>query len=380
MQLKFSRTGRRYLSRKELKRSVVFSRSPLTLAGGFYLMRDPVSFILFQEAFVDGRGAGIFGDILFMNADSDAEDLDLKNLSLTDFISIRDLQELQDSFARANRIASTITDLDGEPITRPSNHCAVCTLIRSTKKGLENCRTSGRTLGRLSLNRNIPESHYCLSVGFLDAAAPIVVGGIHMANWLIGQNAIGNVDEERILAYASEIDADRESMLKAFREMRVIPEEVFREKLDFLWLMANQIADLAFQNFRYQKVLRTLEKSQKKLREYRDNLEITIQKRTASLKTTNAKLESEIRGRKIIEKERERLILDLKNAIGKIKTLSGMLPICSYCKKIRDDTGYWNQIESYIHMHSDVDFSHSICPECARKHYPDLDFKDLGKE
>lgn len=61
----------------------------------------------------------------------------------------------------------------------------------------------------------------------------------------------------------------------------------------------------------------------------------------------------------------------LQEAIAQIKILSGMLPICSSCKKIRDDNGYWNQIESYIQEHSEVDFSHSICPECAGKYYGD---------
>ena len=61
----------------------------------------------------------------------------------------------------------------------------------------------------------------------------------------------------------------------------------------------------------------------------------------------------------------------LQDAITKIKQLSGLLPVCASCKKIRDDKGYWNQIESYIKDHSDADFSHSICPECAKKHQRD---------
>lgn len=55
-----------------------------------------------------------------------------------------------------------------------------------------------------------------------------------------------------------------------------------------------------------------------------------------------------------------------------IKVLRGFLPICASCKKIRDDKGYWNQIESYIRDHSEAQFSHSICPDCAKKQYPDL--------
>ena len=72
------------------------------------------------------------------------------------------------------------------------------------------------------------------------------------------------------------------------------------------------------------------------------------------------------------EQERENLIRELEDALEKIKTLKGLLPICAHCKKIRDDTGYWAQVETYIEAHSLAEFSHGICPECARKHYPEL--------
>jgi hypothetical protein len=65
-------------------------------------------------------------------------------------------------------------------------------------------------------------------------------------------------------------------------------------------------------------------------------------------------------------------ITDLQDALTKVKQLSGLLPICASCKKIRDDKGYWNQIESYIRDHSAAEFSHSICPDCAKKFYTDL--------
>jgi hypothetical protein len=73
------------------------------------------------------------------------------------------------------------------------------------------------------------------------------------------------------------------------------------------------------------------------------------------------------------EEERERLINELQETLAEVKTLSGMLPICSNCKKIRDDKGYWNQIESYIGKHSEAKFSHGICPACAKKLYPEFD-------
>ncbi|HEY6010307.1 MAG TPA: HAMP domain-containing protein [Nitrospirota bacterium] len=79
-----------------------------------------------------------------------------------------------------------------------------------------------------------------------------------------------------------------------------------------------------------------------------------------------------IERRKQSEAEREQLISDLKTALTKVKTLSGLLPICASCKKVRDDKGYWNQIDAYISEHSDAEISHSLCPECAQKLYPEL--------
>jgi len=73
-----------------------------------------------------------------------------------------------------------------------------------------------------------------------------------------------------------------------------------------------------------------------------------------------------------VEEERKKVIAKLREAISQVRALSGLLPICSQCKKIRDDQGYWNQIEQYISEHADVDFTHGICPECVRALYPEL--------
>jgi hypothetical protein len=79
--------------------------------------------------------------------------------------------------------------------------------------------------------------------------------------------------------------------------------------------------------------------------------------------------------RKQAEEERERLIAELQKALSEVKTLSGLLPICASCKSIRDDKGYWKQIESYIKDHSEAEFSHGICPDCMKKLYPEFDKK-----
>ncbi|RWX51762.1 Cache domain-containing protein [Candidatus Electrothrix marina] len=84
--------------------------------------------------------------------------------------------------------------------------------------------------------------------------------------------------------------------------------------------------------------------AEKELGQYKDELEELVEQRTEKL----------------------------QEAMSKVKVLSGFLPICASCKKIRDDKGYWNQIESYIREHSEADFSHGICPDCAKKLYPEL--------
>lgn len=75
---------------------------------------------------------------------------------------------------------------------------------------------------------------------------------------------------------------------------------------------------------------------------------------------------------KIKEQERAALVEELQNALKNVKKLNGLLPICAACKKIRDDRGYWNQIEAYISSHSHAVFTHSICPDCSKELYPDI--------
>jgi type II secretory pathway pseudopilin PulG len=96
-------------------------------------------------------------------------------------------------------------------------------------------------------------------------------------------------------------------------------------------------------------------KAESRLLQYQLNLQNTVEKRTEELNLTN---------RDLVQKNE-----DLEKALAEVKTLSGLLPICSHCKKIRDDKGYWNQIESYIQKHSEAEFSHGICQECAKKYY-----------
>ncbi len=89
------------------------------------------------------------------------------------------------------------------------------------------------------------------------------------------------------------------------------------------------------------------------------------------------KLNAELEARGI---EREKLVKDLQDALSKIKVLQKLLPICAACKKIRDDKGYWQEVEIYLAKHSDLEFTHGICPSCAQRLYPGLSFQPPGRQ
>jgi len=82
--------------------------------------------------------------------------------------------------------------------------------------------------------------------------------------------------------------------------------------------------------------------------------------------------EKERTRRKKAEEERERIVHDLKEALARVKTLTGLLPICASCKRIRDERGHWDPVETYIGEHSDAEFSHGMCPDCEKKAYSEL--------
>jgi uncharacterized PurR-regulated membrane protein YhhQ (DUF165 family) len=104
---------------------------------------------------------------------------------------------------------------------------------------------------------------------------------------------------------------------------------------------------------------------------------LAILKQVADIKLELSLAQREIEMRKKAEQERDCVIEELKKSLSEVRTLRGFLPICSVCKKIRDDKGYWNQIEAYITKHSNAVFSHGICQECAKKQYP---FLNLSKK
>ena len=219
-------------------------------------------------------------------------DENVKNIVLKDLVNLKDLQQIQDAFAAANDVASIITDVDGKPITKASNFCAVCKIIRSTKKGYRYCLQSDKILGEKAKAFMKPTYEECHSCGFVDASAPIIVGGKHIANWLIGQSNVMGVDKDRIEAYAKEIDADTKEMIDAFEEMPAKSLAKFKEVLDLLWYFARELSSLGYNNLKLARNVAELKKAEETLQKAHDELDMRVQERTAELESVNRELEA----------------------------------------------------------------------------------------
>lgn len=161
------------------------------------------------------------------------------------------------------------------------------------------------------------------------------------------------------------------SSTKPYTELKVSPSQKTIEdelkKLRYQRMIVNE-QELAN---KVEKKTAELHQSRQKVKEYSETLEQKVTDRTAELLKTNKQLQNEIKIRKETEAKKEMLISDLQKTLKEVKALRGLLPICANCKKIRDDKGYWNKIESYIQKHSNAKFSHGMCPECSDKFYGD---------
>ena len=111
---------------------------------------------------------------------------------------------------------------------------------------------------------------------------------------------------------------------------------------------------------------------------HRHTTETKLKEAHEALKETNRNLEMEIEKRQRAEEEKDRAISKLQNVILKYNTLKGFLPICASCKRVKDAKGRWRSVESYVSEHSGADFTHDICPKCAKRLYPDVDISGIS--
>ncbi|NPD48242.1 PAS domain S-box protein, partial [Lentimicrobium sp. S6] len=171
----------------------------------------------------------------------------IESISFSDLFNLNDIQKIQDDFANATGVASIITQVDGTPITRPSNFCRLCNdIIRKTEKGYINCCKSDAEIGRYHPGGAIVQP--CMSGGLWDAGASISVGGKHIANWLIGQVRDEYQTEKAMLEYAQRIGANEKDFLDAFNDVPSMSQEKFQNIANAVFTLANNLSLIAYQN------------------------------------------------------------------------------------------------------------------------------------
>jgi len=210
--------------------------------------------------------------------DVDALDsVDWQDVRFVDIFDISEIQHMQDLFADAHGVASLITDIEGNPITRPSNFTNFCAkIIRNTEIGCANCFKSDAALGRY--NPNTANVQQCLSGGLWDAGASITVGGKHIANWLIGQVRNEDIDIEKLMQYANEIGADSDAYKAAFEKVPVMSTEKFTKVANLLFLIANELSEKAYSNILLRKQIGKNEIAHKALKESEERFQLLFNK------------------------------------------------------------------------------------------------------
>lgn len=139
--------------------------------------------------------------------------------------------------------------------------------------------------------------------------------------------------------------------------------------------VADRTLELTEANRRLEMEIAERQRAQEALQQSHNDLDRRIRARTQDLERVNQDLMFEIAERGRAEAEREKLIEKLQAALNEVKTLKGFIPICASCKQVRNDDGYWQQVEQYVQDRTEAQFSHGICPACARKLYPEM-FKE----
>ncbi len=222
------------------------------------------------------------------------------NISFHDLFNLDDIQKIQDHFASSTGVASIITDIDGNPITKPSNFCRLCNdIIRKTEKGCANCHKSDAALGRVCSDG--PTIQPCLSGGLWDAGASITVGGKHIANWLIGQVRDQSQSEEKIAAYARQIGADVDETISAFSEVTQMSFEKFQTISQTLYLLAKQLSDSAYQNIQQARFIAESKKNHQIINNYNETLRNEVERQTRKLAQANQQLNKIIEEQKLTE-------------------------------------------------------------------------------
>ncbi len=188
------------------------------------------------------------------------------NLALDDLFNTDDLQHIQDDFCNALGVASVITRLDGMPITKYSNFTRFCgSMIRGTSQGCADCISINSDISNLSVDGK-PYTIPCPNTQLMHASAPIMVGGKHIANWLVGQVRLIGTEPDTALAYTRRLGFDEADARQAFSEIPEISEEHFEKITRALFTLSTYLSNTAYQNVQQARFITDRKKAEEALR------------------------------------------------------------------------------------------------------------------
>jgi ligand-binding sensor protein len=257
------------------------------------------------------------------------------NYHISELIDAQKVKHLMESFYELTEIPSTLVDPQGNILDVNNDEILgagwknIClNFHRRHPESLAKCVESDTVLSKQILETKKYSLYRCRN-GMVDAAIPIYVSGEHIANLFMGQFFLEPPDQDYFRRQAVEYGYDLEKYLEALRDVPILDMKSVERGLLFLGDLAELIALMGFK--------------EKELLDLKMELEKRVEKRTA----------------------------ELNDAHAEINALRSIVPLCSFCKKVRNDKGYWEKVDVFISKHSHADVSHCVCPECLKKHYPE---------
>lgn len=187
---------------------------------------------------------------------------------LREIVDVPRLQEVVDKFAKATGLAAIVTDVDGVPITKPSNFSYFCKLVRSTDEGLKGCYRSDGQGGKVACKQRNPSLYRC-HTGLIDMAAPLILEGVYWGAVLCGQVLLKEPSEEKIQhtrELARRFGVAEDEMDYAFRQLQVLSETKIRASGELLQIVANYIVEMSVSKLVHKKLTHQLKESAKKER------------------------------------------------------------------------------------------------------------------